>query len=136
MSRAKDGERPLIDQAVAGNSPVYSHGCKPPLPVAEGVAGKPSCRALGRKSYFRYSSQGCRWMTLYGYARVSVRELEDKNLDLQVEIEQADQNCIDSNVAACHGIGGVCRSLWVGRQADGVAAHRDPRVTDHRGTHD
>ena len=24
-------------------------------------------------------------MTLYGYARVSVRELEDKNLDLQVE---------------------------------------------------
>ena len=23
MSRAKDGERPLIDQAVAGNSPVY-----------------------------------------------------------------------------------------------------------------
>ena len=72
----------------------------------------------------------------YGYARVSVREPEDKNLDLQVEIEQADQNCIDSNVAACHGIGGVCRSLWVGRQADGVAAHRDPRVTDHRGTHD
>ena len=26
MSRAKDGERPLIDQAVAGNSPVYSQG--------------------------------------------------------------------------------------------------------------
>ena len=25
------------------------------------------------------------WMTLYGYARVSVREPEDKNLDLQVE---------------------------------------------------
>ena len=25
MSRAKDGERPLIDQAVAGNSPVYSN---------------------------------------------------------------------------------------------------------------
>ena len=24
-------------------------------------------------------------MTLYGYARVSVRELEDKNVDLQVE---------------------------------------------------
>ena len=109
---------------------------KSPLPVAERVAGKPSCRALGRKPYFRYSSQGCGEMTLYGYARVSVREPEDKNLDLQVEIEQADQNCIDSNVAACHGIGGVCRSLWVGRQADGVAAHRDPRVTDHRGTHD
>ena len=34
---------------------------------------------------FRYSSQGCSGMTLYGYARVSVREPEDKNLDLQVE---------------------------------------------------
>ena len=44
---------------MAGNSPVYSHGCKSPLPVAEGVAGKPSCRTFGRKSYFRYSSQGC-----------------------------------------------------------------------------
>ena len=70
---------------VAGNSPVYSHGCKSPLPVAEWVAGKPSCKPPGRKPYFRYSSQGCRWMTLYGYARVSVREPEDKNLDLQVE---------------------------------------------------
>ena len=26
MSRAKDGERPLIDRAVAGNSPVYGPG--------------------------------------------------------------------------------------------------------------
>ena len=34
---------------------------------------------------FAHSSQGCRRMTLYGYARVSVREPEDKNLDLQVE---------------------------------------------------
>ena len=71
--------------SVAGNSPVYSHGCKSPLPVAEGVAGKPSCITPGRKPYFRYSSQGCGEMTLYGYARVSVREPEDKNLDLQVE---------------------------------------------------
>ena len=32
MSRAKDGERPLIDQAVAGNSPVYGPGWEsPPL---------------------------------------------------------------------------------------------------------
>ena len=44
---------------MAGNSPVYSHGCKSPLPVAEGVAGKPGCTAPGRKPYFRYSSQGC-----------------------------------------------------------------------------
>ena len=85
MSRAKDGERPLIDQAVAGNRAVYSQGCKSPLPVAEGVAGKPSCKPPGRKPYFRYSSQGCGEMTLYGYARVSIREPEDKNLDLQVE---------------------------------------------------
>ena len=50
---------------MAGNSPVYSHGCKPPLPVAELVAGKPSCNPTGRKPYFRYSSQGCGGMTLY-----------------------------------------------------------------------
>ena len=49
------------------------------------MAGKPSCNAFGRKPYFRYSSQGCSGKTLYGYARVSVREPEDKNLDLQVE---------------------------------------------------
>ena len=70
---------------MAGNSPVYSHGCKYPLLVAEWVAGKPVCRTSGRILYFRYSSQGCVGMTLYGYARVSVREPEDKNLDLQVE---------------------------------------------------
>ena len=58
VSRAKDGERPLIDQAVAGNSPVYGHGCKSPLPVAEGAAGKPNCKTCGRILYFRYSSQG------------------------------------------------------------------------------
>ena len=40
-------------------APVYSHGCKFPLPVAEGVAGKPGCTTFGRKPYFRYSSQGC-----------------------------------------------------------------------------
>ena len=70
--------------AMAGNSPVYSHGCKSPLPVAECVAGKPGDRTLGRILYFSYSSRGCRWMTVYGYAKVSVRETEDKNLDLQV----------------------------------------------------
>ena len=37
-----------------------------------------------RRNVFSYSSRGCRWMTVYGYARVSVRETEDKNLDLQV----------------------------------------------------
>ena len=29
-------------------------------------------------------------MTLYGYARVSVREPEDKNLDLQVAVSRHD----------------------------------------------
>ena len=57
MSRAKDGERPLIDQAVAGNSPVSSQGWKSPFPVAEGAAGKPGCRNPGKKSDFRNSSQ-------------------------------------------------------------------------------
>ena len=58
VSRAKDGERPLIDQAVAGNSPVYGHGCKLAPFVAEGAAGNPSCRTFGRILYFMYSSQG------------------------------------------------------------------------------
>ena len=49
---------------VAGNSPVYSHGCKLPQPVAERVAGKPGCRTSGRILYIRYSSQGCVGMTL------------------------------------------------------------------------
>ena len=31
---------------VAGNSPVYSHGCKPSLPVAEGAAGNPVAEPL------------------------------------------------------------------------------------------
>ena len=60
-------------------------GWKCPQLAAQRVAGKPSCNAFGRMQYFRYSSQGCAGMTLYGYARVSVREPEDKNLDLQVE---------------------------------------------------
>ena len=47
---------------MAGNSPVYSHGCKSPLPVAEMVAGKPICRAPGRILYFRHSSQGVLWV--------------------------------------------------------------------------
>ena len=52
MSRAKDGERPLIDQAVAGNSPVYGPGWKLPPFVAEGVAGKPNLFLPGRTVYF------------------------------------------------------------------------------------
>ena len=55
------------------------------LPVAEGVAGNSGCTTGGRKPDFRYASQGLRGLTLYGYARVSGREPEDKNLDLQVE---------------------------------------------------
>ena len=52
MSRAKDGERPLIDQAVAGNSPVYGPGWEFPLVVAQGVAGKPGLFLPGRTVYF------------------------------------------------------------------------------------
>ena len=43
---------------MAVNSPGYSHGCKSPLPIAEGVAGKLSCKTSGRKPHFRYSSHG------------------------------------------------------------------------------
>ena len=52
VSRAKDGERPLIDQAVAGNSPVYGPGWEFPLVVAQGVAGKPGLFLPGRTVYF------------------------------------------------------------------------------------
>ena len=38
-----------------------------------------------QQPYFRYSSRARPRMTLYGYARVSMREPADKNLDLQVE---------------------------------------------------
>ena len=63
------------------------------------MAVKPGCRTAGRQSYFRYSSQGCRGLTLYGYARVSVREPEDKNLDLQVE-RLVRSGCAMSNIRA------------------------------------
>ena len=43
---------------VAGNSPVYSHGCKCQPLVAEGVAGKSGLFPPGGKFYFMYSSQG------------------------------------------------------------------------------
>ena len=52
MSRAKDEERPLIDQAVAGNSPVYGPGWEFPHVVAQGVAGKPGLFLPGRTVYF------------------------------------------------------------------------------------
>ena len=52
VSHAKDGERPLIDRAVAGNSPVYGPGWEFPLVVAQGVAGKPGLFLPGRTVYF------------------------------------------------------------------------------------
>ena len=52
VSRAKDGERPLIDQAVAGNSPVYCPGWEFSLVVAQRVAGKPGLFLPGRTVYF------------------------------------------------------------------------------------
>ena len=45
---AHDEERSCDPARMAGNSPVYSHGCKCLRPVAEWVAGKPGCRTLGR----------------------------------------------------------------------------------------
>ena len=62
--------------ALAGNSP---------LPKLRGWLENPVYFSLAGRYTFAHSSQGCSRMTLYGYARVSVREPEDKNLDLQVE---------------------------------------------------
>ena len=62
-------------------------------------------RTSGRNSCFRYSSQGCSGMTLYGYARVSVREPEDKNLDLQVE-RLVRAGCAMGNIRQHPGRGG------------------------------
>ncbi len=70
-----------------------------PHSVAEGVAGNSSCRTSGRILYIRYFSQGCWEITLYGYARVSVREPEDKNLDLQVE-RMLRAGCATGNIRA------------------------------------
>ena len=65
VSRAKDGDRPLIDQAVAGNSPVYGPGWEFPLVVAQGVAGKPGLFLPGRTVYFWPFQPGVQWMTLF-----------------------------------------------------------------------
>ena len=55
------------------------------IPSSDGRLETPvECRPAGRYTS-GHSSQGRSAVTLYGYARVSVREPEDKNLDLQVE---------------------------------------------------
>ena len=51
-------------------------------------------------------------MTLYGYARVSVREPEDKNLDLQVE-QLVRSGCAMGNIRAEEA------SRWTIQQVDG-----------------
>ena len=72
--------------ALAGNSPVYGHRLEiPTICSSGGWLEKPVYFSLAGRYTFAHSSQGCSRMTLYGYARVSVREPEDKNLDLQVE---------------------------------------------------
>ena len=80
LAHASPSRRPWLETAL-----IPAGGWKLPLVVAQGVAGKPGLFLPGRTVYFCHPSQGCSRMTLYGYARVSVREPEDKNLDLQVE---------------------------------------------------
>ena len=70
---------------MAGNSPVYGPGWEFPLVVAQGVAGKPGLFLPGRTVYFCPFQPGVQQDDALRYARVSVREPEDKNLDLQVE---------------------------------------------------
>ena len=64
-----------------GPAPAGGPGWKQPW----GWLENPVYFSLAGRYTFAHSSQGCSRMTLYGYARVSVREPEDKNLDLQVE---------------------------------------------------
>ena len=79
------------------------------------------------------------WMTLYGYARVSVREPEDKNLYLQVE-RLVRAGCAMGNIraeeasGAKHDRGGLLEQLW-GRHSgplnviwDNAPAHRGEAV--------
>ena len=40
-----------VCNADSGPAAPGRHGCRSPLPVAEGVAGKPSCRTSGRSPY-------------------------------------------------------------------------------------
>ena len=70
---------------MAGNSPVYSHRLE--MPSAHSCCGgwKTQLHNPWQNPILRVFQPGCGEMTLYGYARVSVREPEDKNLDLQVE---------------------------------------------------
>ena len=49
-------------------------------------------------------------MTLYGYARVSVREPEDKSLDLQVE-RLVRAGCAIGNIRAAEAFWN-CRTWW------------------------
>ena len=77
---AKPRPTPWLETALF---PAPAGNC--PHPLFKGVAGNSGFSPPGRTVYFRHSSQKWSGMTLYGYARVSVREPEDKNLDLQVE---------------------------------------------------
>ena len=76
----------LLDRPgrMAGNSLFTAMAVNAPILYLNGWMGNPFAEPLAEFLYFGYSSQRCGWMTLYGYARVSVREPEDKSLDLQV----------------------------------------------------
>ena len=68
----------IANQGSHEGSSTMTPALDPKLPPSDPrVAGKPGCRTLGRIRYISYSRQGCRSMTLYGYAKVSVREPEE-----------------------------------------------------------
>ena len=89
MSRAKDGERPLIDQAVAGNSPLpklrgwletplyfypverqtFAHPSRGTLPTPKCHSGRPRWNGAGSrpKAIAKYGwSRSCSWAFRYG----------------------------------------------------------------------
>ena len=90
---------------MAGNSPVYGPGWEFPHVVAQGVAVKPGCISPWQDGILLpIPARGAAEMTLYGYARVSVREPEDKNLDLQHEtVRHGRKEYV--RVYTCHGDG-------------------------------
>ena len=70
---------------MAGNSPVYSHRLEMSPSCSWAGGWKTRLQNPWQKVILQVFQPEAQRMTLYGYARVSVREPEDKNLDLQVE---------------------------------------------------
>ena len=90
------------------------------------MVGNSGCTTFGRILCISYSSRGCIGLTLYGYARVSVSEPEDKNLDLQVE-RLVRAGCAMGNIRAAEASGAK-------NDRGGLLELLDPVVTHSAGS--